>query len=33
MTFVYVISFKEYRDVIRERFGAAPSQSTGEVGT
>jgi hypothetical protein len=34
MAFVYVVSFKEYREVIRERFGAPhPSQSTEEVGS
>ena len=31
MGFVYVMSFKEYREVIRERFGSS-ADSTGEVG-
>jgi hypothetical protein len=33
MAFVYFVSFKEYREVIRERFGAPnPADSTPEVG-
>ena len=32
MAFVYVMSFKEYREVIRERFGSPGAESTGEVG-
>jgi hypothetical protein len=32
MGFVYVMSFKEYREVIRERFGSSETEPTGEVG-
>jgi hypothetical protein len=31
MAFVYVVSFKQYREVIAERFGAPGAESTGEV--
>jgi hypothetical protein len=31
MAFVYVMSFKEYREVVRERFGSPGDESTGEV--
>jgi hypothetical protein len=31
MGFVYVVSFKEYREVIREKFGEPGTESTGEV--
>ena len=33
MAFVYVVSFKEYREVIRERFGPPSAGSSPEVGS